>query len=236
MPNHFDEVAKALASNSSRREALRRLGGGLLVAFLTPLGLSKAWAAPGGGRGRGCGVLCQAATGFDPKDKASKEAFKECVEACEACKESGGTSAIQEGGAVICDCPPPLEACNGVCFEPCPEGQTRNPETCECEQATGCSEGFVCGEALQICGSEENGLGCLCTASVEGPTICGNNFFCDTTAECTTSAECVALFGPGYFCQSAGTGCCDQVCVPPCGTLPPSSLGLRPLGGTNSGS
>jgi hypothetical protein len=139
MPNHFDDVAKALASATSRREALRRFGGGLLVACLTPLGLGNAWAGPGRGRGQGCGVLCQAATDFDPKDEASKAAFQACVEDCEACKESGGTPAIQEGGAVICDfgapCPRPLQECGGGCVELCPEGQELNLETCECEAA-----------------------------------------------------------------------------------------------------
>src|SRR5918992_3512759 len=173
MPHHFDDVAKALASATSRREALRRFGGGLLVACLTPLGLGNAWAGPGHGRGRGCGVLCQAATGFDPKDQASKAAFQACVEDCEACKESGGTPAIQEGGAVICDCPPPLQACDSVCLEPCPEGQTRNPETCECEAAGVCGPtGLACVERSAVCGTTGLLDLCLCFDTAEGGCAC----------------------------------------------------------------
>src|SRR5918992_2638739 len=172
MPHHFDDVAKALASATSRREALRRFGGGLLVACLTPLGLGNAWAGPGHGRGRGCGVLCQAATGFDPKDQASKAAFQACVEDCEACKESGGTPAIQEGGAVICDCPRPLQACDSVCLEPCPEGQTRNPETCECEAAEVCTTGSTCGGSITQCGTSGPVASCICANTAEGGHAC----------------------------------------------------------------
>lgn len=42
--HQFDELAKALAGGISRREALRRVGGGLAGLFVASVGLGKAWA------------------------------------------------------------------------------------------------------------------------------------------------------------------------------------------------
>jgi hypothetical protein len=44
MDNRFDRWAKVVAGSTSRREALSRMGGGLLAVFLAPLGYRKAWA------------------------------------------------------------------------------------------------------------------------------------------------------------------------------------------------
>src|SRR5262245_44803630 len=47
MEHQFDELAKALAGGLSRREALRRLGGGMAVALLAVLGTGRAEAQGG---------------------------------------------------------------------------------------------------------------------------------------------------------------------------------------------
>src|SRR5262245_8941289 len=39
----FDQLARDLAAGLSRREALRRLGGGLVATLLTGLSLERAW-------------------------------------------------------------------------------------------------------------------------------------------------------------------------------------------------
>jgi hypothetical protein len=53
----FDALARDLARGLSRREALRRLGGGFAGALLAALGLEKTWgAAPAGGPGNSAGA------------------------------------------------------------------------------------------------------------------------------------------------------------------------------------
>ena len=49
--DRFDDLTKALASGVSRREALRKIGGGLLGAALASLLPGRTQAAPGGGGG-----------------------------------------------------------------------------------------------------------------------------------------------------------------------------------------
>jgi hypothetical protein len=44
MAHQFDELAKALAEGVSRREALRRIGPGVVGAVLASLGMGRAWA------------------------------------------------------------------------------------------------------------------------------------------------------------------------------------------------
>jgi hypothetical protein len=111
-------------------------------------------------------------------------------------------------------------------------GPREDPAQC----AEGCSGEFLCGGVPSPCGEE--GQDCLCTRSTEGRVRCGDNTSCGATPPCTTSVECEALLGPGAFCQAPGTGCCGQVCVPACGTLPGSGgaeSGAAATGMTNAG-
>jgi hypothetical protein len=98
MENRFDldALAKTLASGLPRREALRRLGGGLAGALLASLGLGKAWgqnsnAAPSAF----CVDYCRDC-GISPADGV---AFGNCVSSCETCLTTDGT---------LCTCPPSL--------------------------------------------------------------------------------------------------------------------------------
>ena len=80
MGNRFDELAKDLARGVSRREALRRLGGGLLGAAVAAvgLGLGKA-SADGKGKGEACVDCCRAKLGGPPEGGL---AFGNCVSDC----------------------------------------------------------------------------------------------------------------------------------------------------------
>jgi hypothetical protein len=55
--------------------------------------------------------------------------------------------------------------------------------------------------------------GCTLIETVEGD-ICCSGVQCGVP--CDSSAECHAVW-PGSLCQAANTGCCGQVCIPPCG-------------------
>jgi len=172
----FDELAMALAGGVSRRDALRRIGGGLAGALLASLGLSKSWGAPnppGTGTGTGCGNVCQAATGFNPNDKgqtATKAAYNACVKACDACTTSGGNPCIAAGGGVEC-CTGDQVCCNSHCAHTtCTvTGQTFNSTTCQCECPAGTE---VCGgNCVSFCPSPTTRLpDCTCACPAPPPS------------------------------------------------------------------
>jgi hypothetical protein len=57
---------------------------------------------------------------------------------------------------------------------------------------------------------------CLCIQTAEGSILPGQYPTC-AAQRCATSADCANL-GPGYFCDSPGSGCCDdgeQRCLAP---------------------
>lgn len=256
MAHEFDELSKVLAGRVPRREALQWIGGGLAGAALAVLGLGKASAAP-----NRCAVFCsQFSPG--PRRAACKQACQRCDadvrrlcfgETNVVCCPPGGSCCSSSTGAAVC-CPPENFCCGDTC---CPFGASccsgsagffccagnccgdtccPSDEFCQagqCVQEGFCTVGLTCGGDLPFCGEGAGGLSCFCAESVEGSLICGNDFFCDTPS-CTSSAECEELFGSGSYCQAADAGCCGQVCVPPCGTLP-SSTTVTGTGRTNSG-
>jgi len=118
MANRFDELARILAGNISRREALQRLGAGLAGTLMLSLGLAKDASAQSGQGGSACVVFCKAQQAEDP------EAFEEehgnlgrCVSACQrarnACRRSGGEFVpapdAEEGNVGFVCCPPGVE-------------------------------------------------------------------------------------------------------------------------------
>jgi hypothetical protein len=76
----FDALARMMASGLPRREALRRLGGGLAGALLASLGLGKASGAPT--TNSECQEFCQNNCGISPSDG---NAFRNCVQSCKKC-------------------------------------------------------------------------------------------------------------------------------------------------------
>jgi hypothetical protein len=102
MEHRFDELAKALAEGVSRREALRRIGGGVVALLLASFGVGKAWGQSGS---VDCGTFCKSTVGFDPKSPESKERFAACKTSCEDCQAGGNTVcgvSTTGGGAVTC--------------------------------------------------------------------------------------------------------------------------------------
>jgi len=257
MANQFDELSKALAAGISRREALRRIGSGLVGATLAALGLGKADAAP-----NPCSVFCS-------KNFPPGPARAACLQACRQCGADvsrvcfGATNAIccapdssccnSSTGSAFC-CPEHGNCCGDGCCSAgqncclgssgffCCEGECCGDNCCgpgtfcqdgQCIPQGTCLSETICGQSFSICGQGAGGLVCICTRSVEGDVACGNDFPCNTPS-CTSSAECEELLGPGFYCQAEGTGCCGQVCVPPCGTTT-LAAGTTTTGRTNSG-
>ena len=91
---NFDELTRVMASGLPRREALRRLGGGLAGALLASLGLGKAWGQnPNAAPNAFCVSYCRECD-ISPADRA---VFGNCVSSCETCLNTNGT---------LCICPP----------------------------------------------------------------------------------------------------------------------------------
>jgi hypothetical protein len=221
--NRFDELAKALAQGVSRREALRRLGGGMAGALLMSLGVGNAWGQAGGG-GRPCPnpgeIRCDGVC-VNPRTDPDN------------CGRCGNL------------CPAGVTCVNGTCGGPtggCPSGQTRCSGTCvnlatdffncgSCRHA--CAAGQFCSRGSCVnacsnpvdCPSDEDpskfGCGgnanCACLRTVEGPSQC--TLFSQLTGFCTdcrSSSECPR----GMVCVVLPICCRDHptatACTPAC--------------------
>jgi hypothetical protein len=250
----FDELAKNLADGSiSRRKALRFIGGAFVGGLLASIP-GTAWAAkpPPPGKG-GCPPGRVQCRGKCVDLKTDRNNCGQCSNVCseqescwggKCCSSSRGEQFCDFGGGSRVCCPPDTycagfglccpfneTACGGQCVSTdCQEGTIFSPRTCRCETAAaGCTFAYECGGAVPFCGSGAET--CLCTASVEGPVICGGN---NCGPSCTSSAECEAIFGPGAVCQAPGTGCCGQRCIPACGS-PSTTSSVSSTGKTNTG-
>ncbi len=157
MESHLDLLAKALASSTSRREALRRAGGILGAALLASFGIAceSESTAP---RGR------RALLDLVPPGRC-KLGGQNCRENTECCSEVCDPTTGQ------CVCPAGSVECpsTGACIS-CSADQIFNPETCQCECANGTSLcGSVCCPFPLACCSG-NGM---CTDTSSDPTNCG---------------------------------------------------------------
>lgn len=116
-----------------------------------------------------------------------------------------------------CGCPAGTEECGGACVPVCPEGTTRNPDTCLCEEEAPphpeCA-GATCGGFVPCSSSNSD---CVCTQRcdppggtpagfghcVPGSTSCGPLVTCGANCECPDGSYC------------APNTCCGRpVCVP----------------------
>jgi hypothetical protein len=111
----FDEVAKTLARGFSRRDALRRFGGGLAGAALVSMGAGRAFAQSNG-------ATC--ASSALTNCRAGGERF--CLRVREICLRFAGNSR------------PAIRGCDAA-FDRCSEVSSRN-----CNSRYGCSQGRTC--------------------------------------------------------------------------------------------
>jgi hypothetical protein len=102
MRNWFDEFAKAAGKGMSRRDAVRRMGAGLLGAFATAAGATRASAASV--YTQGCKLKCAG---------RAEPAFTTCVNACVSCAEGGNIVCTASNGGVVC-CPGSYRTCKSA--------------------------------------------------------------------------------------------------------------------------
>jgi hypothetical protein len=166
MENRFDELTKALAGGVSRREALRRLGGGLAGVLLASMGLGKAWSQSGS---VDCGSYCRAR--FAP----GRVALRTCVHSCEDCQAGGGIvcgASSAGGGAVTC--------CSGGTASTCCSGACVNTAS-DPNNCGGCA-----GAGGSVCSSSQS---CVSGSCCPADRIC--NGTCCASGQVCQGGQCV---------------------------------------------
>lgn len=201
-PTRFDELTKTLATATSRRQALQRIGGTLTGVVLASLLPGRALASP-----KTCTSFCLSV--FGAGTSAARQCITDASQHMGLCYSCGPASAA--GTQPICCsqnssghctsyssatcCTSGLTCQNGQCVTAgCPTDCTKlSNGTCArlCNTAADCT----CGS--HFCGSELNGgvlAGAVCT-------VLGNS-----KGSCMSDSECPI----GYYCN--GSGNCDQAC------------------------
>jgi hypothetical protein len=180
--NHFDEMAKALAEGLTRRQALRKVGGGLAGALLASLGLGKAW----GQADDSCPDYCRR-LGLTP---GHGNAFGKCVSNCARCKGTLCGADACCTGALVCA----VFGTHGVCGE-C--GRISCNDPIACAEPTCSGGGCVCGtsaEGEDVCVQ----TGGICTA-------------CMSDDDCSEGRVCVQA-DCRSFCEDTGGRYCGSLC------------------------
>ena len=145
---------------------------------------------------------CQCACGeLDPESKECRcDNYDACLD----------PFVLQDDCSCVCPEGTP-EACNGGCYEPCPDGKTRNPNTCACDE---CPAGLEpCnGECYYPCpdGQTRNPDTCACEECPEGLEPCNG--------ECYDPCPDGQVRNPdtcGCECP-AGKEPCNGDCYDPC--------------------
>jgi hypothetical protein len=209
----FDELTKALATATSRRQALRRIGGilgGTALAGLIP-GLAFA-------SNSACAKFCNAVFGADTL--AASKCISDAAHGKGLCRQCGSVAP----SSICC-----TRDSSGFCSSyigahcPCPSGQTcQNGKCAPCIVNWGtcsgntdccsgnCSNGFCCGSgqvglcngscATPCTANTDCSAGCVCAPDLSGATYCSPLNFegnrCGTDCGCPHGQFCgIGEFG-----------------------------------------
>jgi hypothetical protein len=221
-PNRLDDLAKVVASTSSRRQALKAFGASALAFMFAGIrggGAEAHHDAPCRDDGDNCrsNAECCSRVCLDfhcgcPEGQLACQG--ECVAQCRPPK-------VLNPLTCTCDCPPDFSQCGDTCCGPdqvCRQGQ--------CVAANLCAPAAGCGLTPQ-CGSDPS---CICFSTVEGLGFCHRVQSCSGLQECTTSLDC-----PPDHPACVVTCCGPQaVCIQPC--VPGlQAIGLSSDGPTTGG-
>jgi hypothetical protein len=206
-PSNFDELTKALASSTSRRQALRTILAASVGGLLGIGGISTAFGrhhrrrakpakpSPGGSPGNSnCAKFCAAVYG--PNTPAANQCTSDAAhnKSGNLCSQCGGNSSR------VC-CNKNGNFCDGTAGAfCCQQGQTCCGMTC-CTSVQTCLNNTTCCATGDVCGS---GAGATCGCPT-GQVCLNNECVCLNAGDTCTpgSLECC---GPGLRCPS-GTCC-----------------------------
>jgi hypothetical protein len=225
MESQFDHITKVLAQATSRRRALRGIGGGLIGGVLATLGARKAWAAD---KVDICHVppgnpanvhLINVSTNAIPAHLRHGDAV--CTPGNDDCCFNSSTST-----AVCTNLETDATNC-GTCGNVCHECTTCVGGAC----ANTCTH-FICGvNSAPDCGSGGASGICFCDSDIDGNCNCFDNLACVTFPACPNGQrDCP----PGTFCV-ADTCCGQPTCLAICAdsarrAAPTVQSGPTPLG------
>ena len=223
--SRFDDLTKALATSTSRRQALKAFGASVVGGILGLSGIDTALAHKPFCRGNGskCNRGSDCCSGYCANNVCTCPPAPACNSACPCPSDStclNGTccptsqacnGACCPSGTVCVNgaCCPTSQACNGTC---CPSGTTCvNGACCPTSQVcngTCCPSGTVCvnGTCAHPCTSDADCSSCL---SPCGPDIDGVHAYCEgvpTGIPCSSDSGCPA----GTFCTDVGE--CETAC------------------------
>jgi hypothetical protein len=184
MEHQFDLLAKALAEGVSRREALRRITGGLAGALLASMGLGKSW---------GSGVSCS-----DRRLSLCTSAVSTSAARARAiCRTQRCINAVNEGEARA------LAGCRKEFG--CPAGQTCVNSTC----STACPQGemFCNGACISVVGNLDHcgECGFVCRSDAQTTRACCGYKCFDTSNDRYNCGGC-GYQSSSYICRT------DQIC------------------------
>lgn len=193
----FDEIARLLAGQTSRRQALKALAATTVGSLLGLRAFGDVVAAKScTPNGRHCSAKTQCCSGF--------------------CDSTTGKCGCQAGVCnASCPCPSGQTCLNGTCCSTsqvcgstcgCPAGQVC--QNGACVTATCPANNDFCNLSVS-CGTSANGDACYCATDVSGSAVCiavGSDTL-NACSGCTSDADC-ATFGD-YICVTGS--CCGGV-------------------------
>jgi hypothetical protein len=195
MGHPFDEFTMALAEGVTRREALRRLGGGLAGALLASLGMRPAWGDP-----LDCHAFCLCLPPGLHRDRCLSDAgrgFGLCI-SCLADRRRLCLVPNPIGGQEEFTCCSPGQTC-------CPGAGCRNLRT----------DSNHCGACGRACQKGEECRGGKCVPCVPlGGSGCRQGLECCGGGICSQLTEvCVTCLGRGDICREHSDCCGDLFCI-----------------------
>ena len=192
----FDEITKALATKTSRRQTLRRLGGILGATALAGFFPGLAFAS-----NSTCAHFCAAVFGADTP--AAGQCTSDAAHGKGLCYTCGPASA---GGTKSICCPGGSGHCTSYSSATCCAGS----QTCCGGTCTSCPTGGVCSGSSCVCPAGQSNCHGTCKNTTSDPTNCGTCGHVCAAGETCVSGACTC--GSHGDCP-AGQSCCGGMCV-----------------------